>query len=321
MEQSFRDVDGFYSDHEDHAVEEVSEKPPPAPPETEEPVKTWGEHLNKPVVIEKAEEIPKPEKEKVSKRIFCGARRSRIYSKKGSFSQSFQKNSDTSVQKKTETSIPEQAEMSFLSENSKFKLDYPGFLIPEKTVKYINASLGENVVQSTCIIQSVLENPQRVLKAVDSGWLNRLSQLGDDDSEDIIDNSDDEVPPPKKPKLLQTPHNNTFSSPSVSCVIGRELEPKKPPDVPLSSTDKQNPKAALKATEKSDLIPEDPIFGIKDIPIIHHSTKNAKTKKNTRTTAKKVTKKSKVEKIKEESPNVSVIFVSTPGLLNTRYNI
>jgi ATP-dependent DNA helicase Q4 len=215
VEQTFKDVDGFYSDEESAETDvpvntaateaEVSVE---ANNTKESSDDTWGLHLNKQVENPTDKEKPGSSCLPVTKKLFCGSKLSKRYLRKSlSFSQ--KKNEST-----FDNSVLSQSSKSFL-DNTLYGDSQSSFheMFSKSNVKVTTVS--EKIsIQPTNIIQSVLENSYKSLKSVDAGWLERVGKSSgvniespndssindvdestmclDYDSDDIIDNSDEE---------------------------------------------------------------------------------------------------------------------------------
>ncbi|XP_044263176.1 ATP-dependent DNA helicase Q4 [Tribolium madens] len=207
LEQSFKDVEGFNSDDESNVeTQETSSTSISTTVETEietqskEPSEdTWGLHLNK-QSKKSVSNKPDTDNSTLPKKLFCGSKLSKRYSRK-SFSQ---KKSDTSFDNSTSS----QALVENVSKNDDDNLSFEG-IFSKSNVKVM--TVDKVLTQPTNIIQSVIDNNYKTLKSVDSGWLERVAMSSgvgklqdfsdfhdasatclDYNSDDIIDNSDEE---------------------------------------------------------------------------------------------------------------------------------
>ncbi|RZC39499.1 Drc1-Sld2 domain containing protein, partial [Asbolus verrucosus] len=222
LEQSFKDVDGFYSDEETQEknvtlnITENDDKSVLVESESQQRLvnDTWGFHLDKQV---KKIENTNTLNTSITKKLFCGSKLSKRYSRKSlSFSQKkSETNFDSSVTIQPTKSFAEnESNDNITSTNENDPLTFEG-IFSKSTVK-VTAATEKISTQPINIIQSVLDNNYKSLKSVDAGWLERvgassgvsvkkpiksfISNFEDEsnmsldyNSDDIIDNSDDEA--------------------------------------------------------------------------------------------------------------------------------
>lgn len=279
LEQSFKDVEGFHSD-EDNATCTTQDSPKnnvksPVKTKSPEPDDTWGLHLNK---SEKPAPKTQPDTNKSSfnKKIFCGSKLSKRYSRK-SFSQSFsQKKSETSFDNST-LSQPTQSFVDNVSSvDDGLGLSFEG-IFSKSNVKVTNVS-EKIATQPTNIIQSVIDNNYKSLKTVDVGWLERVgmssgveiekhdeSRISLDYDEDIIDNSDEET----SINLGRCAKRIKVEASENKCEILKST----PSEIPVDLNNKENLETELES------IPEDPFEFKNDQPLVTENLKISKKKR------------------------------------------
>ncbi|XP_063919986.1 uncharacterized protein LOC135134983 isoform X2 [Zophobas morio] len=343
LEQSFKGVDGFNSDDENN--EKVPENSPAIETNdtvhvetVEEPAsEVWGSHLdNKP---EKRADDDKPNfNTTLSKKLFCGSKLSKRYSRKSSsFSQ--KKNESSSF----DNSVLSQPTQSFTESSSaeKDRVSFEG-IFNKSNVKIVAPS--EKVTsQSTNIVQSVLDNKYKPLKSVDSGWLERVgmttgveiekssssmcNEYLDEtmmhlnyDSDDIIDNSDEE-------NSVNLGHTAKRARLDISQKVDSVTENMQTQNSEINVSEEKNINLSDEKSKNQDItnnineskvvvddpfeFKEDAVLDNSDIP---NTPKNKLKKTTPRTTKKRKTNPRK--KVTEEPPTIRVSRRSTKTKVN-----